>query len=271
MRTIRQDRRRPRHRKSFSTVPPFVIALLVTLVLQRSLQAYALITFDSCEVIVFWLHGWDDGRSVLQMTAYVIGAFSLWFLVWLPLGKQFAAKLGCGIVLAGWALAFDTQVATILPDRSFNLAERFFPRDEPRIHLDDLYYGRWERTIVERFVDADLRAALEGDPLVEWRPSYVGSAFQPDGVTAVHYYGVARVSWLIGKRAPYAYQIDGVTHCARYNAAVRQRHEDDLASGATSWPKDSAAYYQAALRGQTNDIVDLPPAVYDPVPYGVEY
>ena len=124
MRARLRDRRAMRRaRPGGIAIPWFVVCIVLAIELFRQVMIQAAITMDGCEHAVFWLSGWEERRSVMQVTGAMIGGFAAWFALWLFGRDPWVVKALGGLLLLGWIVAYDRQMEMLLPDRPHPVAE----------------------------------------------------------------------------------------------------------------------------------------------------
>lgn len=220
-------------------IPWFVIVLFVAIGLQRLLQTQIFPTLYSCEATVFWLSGWEDHRSVMQVTGATIAAFWAWWLVGFT-RRGWRVHLFAGLVLLGWTAAFNHHLLTLLPDRAHPVA--FWIDDLPLIADTQIDIGparpRWAEDTT--FIGAGVpgiakRLALDTAP--DW---YLGRTvhreiYAPDRPHVTEYPRLERRDGLRGRDAPTYGQLEAARACIAYNRWSEGEVEAALAAGDMPW------------------------------------
>lgn len=210
------------------------LTVLVTLIVlsRLILTTGALFPADECEAVLFWLSGWEEGRSLLHLTGAVstaaVGAWGVWII-----GRaDVTVKVGSGLVLLVWLTAFDRQLAALFPHKPHPLAswsERILPppqfEDQRSYEFTD-GFGR-----IERIRDDDLSELMARDPLA-WRSTdelygTVDEASRRITIDA----SLARPVWTTGRTAPSYHQMEALRACIAYNARAQARYKARLAVG----------------------------------------
>ena len=236
---MRHWRARARRRQGVPAVPWFVIVLFLVISLQRLLLAHVTPTLHSCEATLFWLSGWEEHRSVLQVTGAMIAASWLWWLAAFR-RRGWRVHLFAGLVLIAWTASFNHQVRTLLPDRAHPVAgwiDRL-----PLVADAPLYLGearpRWPEGTA--FVRADVpglaeRLALDTAP--DW---YLGRAwdrevYAGDRPLVTTYPRLERWDGLRGEDAPTHGQLEAARACVAYNGWTERQVAAALAAGGEEW------------------------------------
>ena len=230
-------RRRARRRRRLGVVDAaWLVGLLFpTILLVRLVQIWDAIQHDGCESVLFWLDGWHEGRSLLQVMGAMLAALTGLWGAWLLGRGAVVPKLAAGVLLLVLLAAFDRQARLYLPDRPHPLAsvsDRF-------VSSPDAFWEHrsWThpRHVVLRADDPGLEAAMRRDPLAGWaaddgRGSGSDAAVVgADGRTVTRYRRLTRRPWLVGPDAPTHAQLAATRACVRYNEGLPARRAAQLA------------------------------------------
>lgn len=228
----RRRARRARRRASAGDAAWLVGVSFACVLLLRTLNIYDTVVHDSCESLLFWLDGWEQGRSLLQVTGALLAALVGLWGVWLTGSGPVVPKLAVGVLLLALLTAFDRQARLYLPDHPHPLADA----SDAFVPAPELWFGDERRSffspIIRRAEAPTLDAAMRADPLAGWQTSHLigPSVISEDGLTVTRFLPLTRRRWLVGADAPTHRQMTAIRACVAYNQGLPARRAALLAA-----------------------------------------